>query len=81
MNVPIGLIHASWGGTTAEAWTPHDTLESDPQLNLILKHWPDYNNDEQWLKDEYEKYVKEVEEAQKQEKVEPLYFNQPSVTL
>jgi sialate O-acetylesterase len=79
LNVPIGLIHASWGGTTAEAWTPHDTLETDPELSLILKHWPDYNNDEQWLKEEYEKYVKDVEKAQKLETVEPLYFNQPSV--
>jgi sialate O-acetylesterase len=79
LNIPIGLIHASWGGTTAEAWTPHDTLETDPELNLILKHWPDYNNDEEWLKEEYEKYVKEVEKAQKQGITEPLYFNEPSV--
>jgi sialate O-acetylesterase len=79
LKVPIGLIHASWGGTTAEAWTPRDTLESDPELNLILKHWPDYNNDEEWLKEEYGKFVKEVETAQKQGITEPLYFNQPSV--
>jgi len=26
------------GGTTAEAWTPRDTLETDPELNIILKH-------------------------------------------
>ncbi|HBH85778.1 MAG TPA: sialate O-acetylesterase [Bacteroidales bacterium] len=79
LNVPIGLIHASWGGTTAEAWTPQDTLEYDPELNLILKHWPDYNNDEEWLKEEYENYVIEVETAQKQGISKPIYFNQPSV--
>jgi len=79
LKIPIGLIHASWGGTTAEAWTPRDTMESDPDLNLILKHWPDYNNDEEWLKDEYGKFVKEVETAHKQGITEPLYFNQPSV--
>jgi sialate O-acetylesterase len=78
-KVPIGLIHASWGGTTAEAWTPRDTMESDPDLNLILRHWPDYNNDEEWLKEEYGKFVREVENAQKQGITEPLYFNQPSV--
>ncbi len=27
LHIPIGLISASWGGTTAEAWTPNDTLE------------------------------------------------------
>jgi sialate O-acetylesterase len=26
-NVPVGLIHTSWGGTTAEAWTSRSALE------------------------------------------------------
>jgi sialate O-acetylesterase len=79
LNVPVGIIHASWGGTTAEAWTPSDTLESDPQLNLIIRHWPDYNNDEEWLKEEYASFVKEVGNARQEGKTVPLYFNQPSV--
>ncbi|NOY37294.1 MAG: sialate O-acetylesterase [Chlorobi bacterium] len=79
LNVPIGIISASWGGTTAEAWTPYDTLENDPELKIILKNWPDYNNDEEWLKEEYEKYLKNVEKARKEGKTRPLYFNQPSV--
>lgn len=29
LDVPIGLIHASWGGTTAEAWTDEATLLSE----------------------------------------------------
>jgi sialate O-acetylesterase len=28
LNVPIGLIHTSWGGTRAEAWTSRAVLES-----------------------------------------------------
>lgn len=79
LHVPVGIISASWGGTTAEAWTPMDTLENDPELALILKNWPDYNNDEEWLVKEYAKFVKEVKEANKKGKDEPLYFNQPSV--
>ena len=35
-NVPIGLIHTSWSGTPAEAWTPHDYLDADPMLKHIL---------------------------------------------
>jgi sialate O-acetylesterase len=27
IGVPIGLIHTSWGGTLAEAWTSRETLE------------------------------------------------------
>ncbi len=27
LNVPIGLVHSSWGGTVAEAWTSAQTLK------------------------------------------------------
>ena len=27
LNVPIGIIHSSWGGTVAEAWTSKKTLQ------------------------------------------------------
>jgi sialate O-acetylesterase len=32
LNVPIGLIHTSWGGTPAEAWTSKEKLESVSEL-------------------------------------------------
>jgi sialate O-acetylesterase len=47
LNVPIGLIHSSWGGTIAEAWTSINTLGNQPdyaeRANLIaaLKISPD----------------------------------------
>lgn len=78
-KIPIGIIHTSWGGTTAEAWTPADRLESDPELRDILSEWPAYNNDEDWLTKQYEEFSAEVEKARSQGKPEPLYFNQPSV--
>jgi sialate O-acetylesterase len=30
LGVPVGVINASWGGTTAEQWTPLDALQSNP---------------------------------------------------
>jgi sugar lactone lactonase YvrE len=30
LNVPVGIIHTSWGGTRAEAWTSRRVLEADP---------------------------------------------------
>ena len=30
LNVPIGLINASWGGTPAEVWTPANEVNNDP---------------------------------------------------
>ena len=35
-QIPIGLIHASWGGTMAEAWTSRAALASEPILRPIL---------------------------------------------
>ena len=32
MNVAIGLIHTSWGGTVAEAWMSSETIKKDPDF-------------------------------------------------
>ncbi len=32
LNIPIGLINASWGGTPAEVWTPADEVNNDAEL-------------------------------------------------
>lgn len=39
LGVPIGLIHTSWGGTPAEAWTRKEVLQSDPELAIYLKRF------------------------------------------
>ncbi|MBD3241982.1 MAG: 9-O-acetylesterase [Chitinivibrionales bacterium] len=36
LGVPVGLIHTSWGGTPAEAWTTEKTLRADPDLAAIF---------------------------------------------
>ena len=41
LKVPVGLIHTSWGGTPAEAWTSHDALASVPELKPILDRYQD----------------------------------------
>lgn len=32
LNVPVGLIHSSWGGTAAELWTSRRVLDSNPNF-------------------------------------------------
>ncbi|WP_319502329.1 sialate O-acetylesterase [uncultured Draconibacterium sp.] len=32
LDVPIGLIHSSWGGTVAETWTSAQTIQNDPDF-------------------------------------------------
>ena len=39
LDVPIGLIASSWGGTPSEAWTSRTALESLPIASNILSTW------------------------------------------
>lgn len=32
LNIPIGLVHTSWGGTVAEAWTSAEALKTLPDF-------------------------------------------------
>ncbi|MDD4757179.1 MAG: sialate O-acetylesterase, partial [Prolixibacteraceae bacterium] len=32
LNVPVGLIHTSWGGTVAETWASAETIKEDPDF-------------------------------------------------
>ena len=36
LDVPIGLIHTSWGGTVAETWTSSETIQNDPDFRKPL---------------------------------------------
>ncbi|MGJ8658343.1 MAG: sialate O-acetylesterase [Cellulophaga fucicola] len=36
LNVPIGLINSSWGGTPAEAWTPNEIIKTELKE---FSHW------------------------------------------
>lgn len=36
-KIPVGLIHSSWGGTIAEAWTSFETLQTLPDFAAAAK--------------------------------------------
>ena len=64
LNIPIGLIHTSWGGTVAEAWTSEKALRElkdfDVELNKIDSIKPFINKviaEDIKLKKEYEKLI------------------------
>ncbi len=39
LNVPIGVIHTSWGGTPAESWTSREKLRSVPSLAPMVTNY------------------------------------------
>jgi len=39
LQVPVGLVHTSWGGTRAEAWTREASLRQHEVLRPILERW------------------------------------------
>jgi len=39
LKQPVGLIHSSWGGTPAEAWTSPAALQENPSLEPILTRY------------------------------------------
>ena len=62
LKVPIGLIHSSWGGTPAEAWTRHDALVSSPDLKPIIDKYESSLNALPQAKEAYARALAEWEE-------------------
>ncbi|MDB5014050.1 MAG: 9-O-acetylesterase, partial [Daejeonella sp.] len=57
-KIPIGLIHTSWGGTIAEAWTSTATLKELPDFAQAAE---EIKNTSEQSKEEYAKKVEEWE--------------------
>ncbi|MBC7328356.1 sialate O-acetylesterase [bacterium] len=64
LNIPLGIIHSSVGGTPAEAWTSEMTLRSNPELKHLLELWSKYD-------EQLKKWNEEKEKAKKEGKPEP----------
>jgi len=67
LAIPVGLIHTSWGGTPAEAWTRRETLLGDPALKPIVDRWDqalaDWPKQQQAWKLSLEKWKQQVQTA------------------
>ncbi|NLE30480.1 MAG: sialate O-acetylesterase [Phycisphaerae bacterium] len=55
LNVPIGLINTSWGGTNAETWTPRENIAGTPGLEqirdrLLAMEQSEGKSDQEYLK-------------------------------
>jgi sialate O-acetylesterase len=70
LNVPIGLIHTSWGGTPAEAWTSKDVLKSEPVCAPILQRYVEAMAKYPQAKREYEQKLEDWKAAVAKAKAE-----------
>src|SRR6266496_1140263 len=59
LNVPIGLINSSYGGSQAEAWTPVEYLTASADLRPTVERTKIWDEERPRVKVEYEEKLKE----------------------
>ena len=61
LDVPVGLINDSWGGSACEAWIRRDRLAADPKYAPLLQHWEQLEKDYARAKSESKKPSRNLE--------------------
>ena len=84
LKSPIGLIHTSWGGTPAEAWTSHEGLLSSPELKPIIDRYESSLNAMPATKENYARALAKWEEenlyVDRENKGEALGYANPGIS-
>ena len=70
LDVPIGLIDNSWGGSACEAWVRRDLMASDERYTALLERWADTerNYDHQRAVAEYQSRLADWKVAEEKAK-------------
>jgi len=81
LNVSVGIIHSSWGGTPAEAWTSQGGLAAVPALKTYFDRWEKrlstYDADKKTYDDALVVWKAEVEKAKAAGQPTPKKLSEP----
>lgn len=67
LNVPIGIINSSYGGSQAEAWTPVENLRTNPDLVATVERTKIWEEERPRIKVEYAEAIEKWKvESEKQ---------------
>ena len=58
LGVPVGVINSSYGGSQAEAWTPVEYLNANPELKPTVERTKVWDEERPRVKVEYEGQIK-----------------------
>ncbi|MCL5019293.1 MAG: sialate O-acetylesterase [Patescibacteria group bacterium] len=70
LNVPVGLIQATWDGSSISGWTSLPTLRSYKEAEPILNRWGQAFLYYPWAKEEYEKRIADWQQSAKKAELE-----------
>ncbi|UCG50134.1 MAG: hypothetical protein JSU94_10160 [Phycisphaerales bacterium] len=70
LDVPVGLIHTSWGGTPAESWTRREVLEGEEDFAPILERHDEMIARYPEAKRQYERRLEQWKQAAKKARAE-----------
>jgi sialate O-acetylesterase len=68
LKVPIGLINSSYGGSQAEAWTPVEYLNANPNLKPTVERTKIWEEERPRVRVEYEAAIKKWREDSEKQK-------------
>lgn len=80
LNIPIGIIQVSVGGSNAESWIDRKTLEDDPQLVDMLVNWRDSDLIMAWCRERAAQNLANAHNPLQRHPYEPAYNFEAGIT-
>ena len=77
LNVPVGLINSTWGGTIVEAWTSGESLSTHPDFKDRVAEMQVSPEELKQANEEYQKSVKGYQRALAKQIAKNDFFSEP----